>query len=343
MLKRSVDLTSCDSEPIHRIGAIQPIGVLLGVDQASLTIEFASANTQNLFGYPCPNVLGKPLSWLIGPANCAALLARSLLPSMPDVLRPWFLSFETAAGEKADFECYPHADKGRIILEFVAIQRVPAAMWEADVIRQRVISELIKPETLTELAQVGAQIIREVTGFDRVMVYQFAEDKHGEVIAESTVREDSFLGLHYPASDIPDPARRHFTLNVIRVIPDINAPPIPIMTRSGTVADDSSADPLDLTYSKLRAVAPVHIEYLNNMGVGASISISLTSNHELWGLVACHHYGPLHLSWSTLRFCELVGGTVSALLQSLENTIKLRHSIRAEKTSCARQPAHRMA
>ena len=342
MLKRSVDLTSCDSEPIHRIGAIQPIGVLLAVDQTSLTIEFASANTEDLFGHPCSDLLGRPLSWLVGDANCTALLARSLLPTLPDVLRPWFLTFETAAGNSTLFECYPHADNGWIILEFVAVQAVPAAMWEADTIRQRVISELIKPETLTELAQVGAQIIRDVTGFDRVMVYQFAEDKHGEVIAESTVRDDSFLGLHYPASDIPDPARRHFTLNVIRVIPDINAPPIPIMTRSGAVADDLSANPLDLTYSKLRAVAPVHVEYLNNMGVGASMSISLTSNHELWGLVACHHYGPLHLSWSTLRFCELVGGTVSALLQSLENTIKLRHSIRAEKTAFAIEHDARM-
>jgi light-regulated signal transduction histidine kinase (bacteriophytochrome) len=208
-------------------------------------------------------------------------------------------------------------------------------MWEEDRLRQRIISELIRPEALTELAQVGAQIIREVTGFDRVMIYRFAPDKHGEVIAESTSRGDSFLGLHYPASDIPDPARRHFVLNVIRTIPDINAMPVPIMTRSGGIADARSADPLDLTYSKLRAVAPVHIEYLNNMGVGASMSISLISNNELWGLVACHHYGPLHLAWSRFRFCELLGGTISALLQSLENTIQLRHSIRAEKTAFA--------
>lgn len=333
MLKRPVDLTSCDTEPIHMIGAIQPIGVLVAVDQASLTIEFASGNTQDMFGHPCADLMGRSLAWLVGDANCAALGSRNLKPTMPDLLRPWFLEFEKADGVSARFECYPHAHEGWIILEFVAIQSAPAVMWETDLVRQRIISELIKPETLTELALVGAQIIREVTGFDRVMIYRFAEDKHGEVIAESTLRDDSFLGLHYPASDIPDPARRHFALNVIRIIPDINAIPVPIMARSGTVADQSSSNPLDLTYSKLRAVAPVHVEYLHNMGVGASMSISLTSNHELWGLVACHHYAPLHLSWSTLRYCELVGGTISALLQSLENTIKLRHSIRAEKTA----------
>lgn len=335
MLKREVDLTSCDKEPIHKIGAIQPIGVLIAVDATSLIIEFASTNTDDTLGYSHPELLGKSLTAILGEANCAELRDRSLQPTMPDLLRPWFLSARKPDGAIVELECYPHAHDGRIVLEFVPIHRAPAAMWETDLLRQRFISELIHPQTLPDLAQVGAQIIREVTGFDRVMIYRFAEDKHGQVIAESTTRHDSFLGLHYPASDIPDPARRHFALNVIRIIPDINATPIPIMTRSGFIADDSSAAPLDLTYSKLRAVAPVHIEYLNNMGVGASMSISLTSNDELWGLIACHHYAPLHLSWSQLRFCELIGGTISALLQSLENTIKLRQSIRAEKTAFA--------
>ncbi len=335
MLKRPVDLTSCDTEPIHLIGAIQPIGVLLAVDPVGHTIAFASDNTQEMFGHACGELLGRPLAALLGEANCEALRARNLQPTAPDLLRPWFLTLEKPCGAAADLECYPHVHDGWLILEFVPVETNSAVMWETELVRQRIISELIQPETLTELAQVGAQIVREVTGFDRVMIYRFAEDKHGEVIAESTIRSDSFLGLHYPASDIPDPARRHFALNVIRIIPDINAVPVPILTRSGSIADEASGSPLDLTFSKLRAVAPVHVEYLNNMGVGGSMSISLTSNHELWGLVACHHYAPITLSWSTMRFCELIGGTISALLQSLENTIKLRHSIRAEKTAFA--------
>jgi light-regulated signal transduction histidine kinase (bacteriophytochrome) len=339
VLKRPVDLTSCDTEPIHRIGAIQPIGVLIAADAETLTVEFASGNAQALFDRPLDQVLGRPLASLLGEQNCRDLRQRRLHPTMPDLLRPWFLTITPpdgaplADGIPHELECYPHLHEGWIILEFVPLEKAPAGMWETDLLRQRIIAELIHPETLTDLAQVGAQIIREVTGFDRVMIYRFAEDKHGEVIAESTTRDDSFLGLHYPASDIPDPARRHFALNVIRLIPDINAQPVPIFTRSGDIADDSSDLPLDLTFSKLRAVAPVHVEYLNNMGVGGSLSISLTSNDELWGLVACHHYAPIHLSWSTLRFCELVGGTISALLQSLENTIQLRHSIRAERTA----------
>ncbi|MBL8584633.1 MAG: GAF domain-containing protein, partial [Rhizobiaceae bacterium] len=335
MLRRPVDLTSCDNEPIHKIGAIQPDGVLIALDQSTHIVEFASTNTQETFGLQCSEILGRPLASILGDANCADLRTRSLRPTMPDLLRPWFISIDLPDGTRNDLECYAHAYDGWIILEFVPVQKMPAIMWEQDLIRQRIISELIQPRTVSELAQVGAHIIREVTGFDRVMIYRFAADKHGEVIAESTNRPDSFLGLHYPASDIPDPARRHFTLNVIRIIPDINARPVPIMTRSGAIADDTSGRPLDLTYSKLRAVAPVHVEYLNNMGVGGSMSISLTSNEALWGLVACHHYEGRYLSWSTLRFCELIGGTISALLQSLENSAQLRHSIRAEKIAFA--------
>lgn len=343
MLKRAVDLSSCDTEPIHVIGAIQPYGFLVAADQQTLLIEFASGNTEEYVGRTCADLLGNPLAALLGDANVAELLARPLHPTAPDLLRPWFVVVARPDGTAADLECFPHVNEGWIILEFVHRQDGPAIMWEEDLLRQRIISELIRPEALTELAQVGAQIIREVTGFDRVMIYRFAPDKHGEVIAESTSREDSFLGLHYPASDIPDPARRHFVLNVIRIIPDINAARVPILTRSGDVADAQSSNPLDLTFSKLRAVAPVHIEYLNNMGVGASMSISLISNNELWGLVACHHYGPLQLAWSRLRFCELLGGTISALLQSLENTIQLRHSIRAEKTAFAIERDARVA
>ncbi|MBK1623723.1 hypothetical protein CKO32_09125 [Afifella marina DSM 2698] len=317
------------------IGAIQPIGCLIAVDAGSLTIEYASTNTRVYFGRDYTSLLGLPLAELLGADGCATLLARRLAPTVPDLLRPTLLQIRSDDGEPIELECLPHRFGDWLVLEFVEPESRSGSVWDDEVLRQRVISELIIPDTLEDLAQVGAQILREATGFDRVMIYRFAADQHGEVIAESTVRPDSFLGLHYPASDIPDPARRHFARNVIRVIADINAKPVPIMTRSGVVADAGSQAPLDLTYSKLRAVAPVHIEYLNNMGVAGSVSISLISENKLWGLVACHHYSPLELSWSRLRACELIGGTISALLHSLENTSQLRASIRAEKTAYA--------
>ncbi|WP_306116513.1 MULTISPECIES: ATP-binding protein [unclassified Roseovarius] len=333
MTTSTVDLETCDREPIHIIGAVQPHGALIAFEHATSVVTYASVNTAAFLGAAPEEILGKKIGDVIGEENVAKLLTLPLDPSSPELLKPWFLKFSGADGRIIHAECLPHRNDGHIILEFLSPEPAPASIWEDELLRREIISELVKPGALVELAAASAKMIRDVTGFDRVMIYKFAEDKHGEVIAESTNRPDSFLGLHYPASDIPDPARRHFTLNVMRSIPDINGEHVAIIDRNGNVAGANSAAPLDLTYSKLRAVAPVHVEYLNNMGVGASLSISLITNNELWGLVACHHYDTRLISSSRLRFAELLGGTTSALLQSIENTTQLKKSIEAEKAA----------
>jgi light-regulated signal transduction histidine kinase (bacteriophytochrome) len=304
------------------------------VDEVSMVIEYASTNTLTYVGAPAKDIIGKPLGDLIGADNLTDLRKLSLDPLTPELLRPWFISISKPDGQTLNAECLPHRQGAHLILEFMAPEPKQYPVWEDELLRRGIISELIQLNELQDLAEASARHIRDITGFDRVMIYKFAEDKHGEVIAESTNRPDSFLGLHYPASDIPDPARRHFTLNVMRSIPDINSELIPITNARGAATDAESDNPLDLTYSKLRAVAPVHVEYLSNMGVGASLSISLVTNNELWGLVACHHYGGTRqISSSRLRFAQLLGGTTSALLQSLENTAQLKKSIQAEKTA----------
>lgn len=328
-----VDLETCDNEPIHLIGAVQPHGALIAVSENTLTIDFASVNTKQHIKIDHNDLLGASLASLVGDETAARLLELPDDQQMPELLRPWFIDLIGADGAQIPVECLPHRNGGHIILEFLSAEPSPAPVWEEEILRQRIIAELVKPDVLLELADASARIIRDVTGFDRVMIYRFAEDKHGEVIAESTNRPDSFLGMHYPASDIPNPARRHFTLNVVRSIPDINGEHIPIVSRSGEGVDSAAAQPLDLTFSKLRAVAKVHVEYLNNMGVGGSLSISLITNNKLWGLVACHHYGTRLVSSSRLRFAELLGATTSALLQSIENTAQLQRSIAAEKAA----------
>lgn len=333
MTTSTVNLDTCDSEPIHLIGAVQPHGALIAIDFDTHVVTYASANTHAFIGHAPEAIIGKPLMHLIGADNAANLPDFPAQTEAPDLLKPWYISFAGADGVMIKAECLPHRNKAHVILEFLQPQMAPSTVWDDDLPRRGIMSELIKPDKLNELAAASARIIRDVTGFDRVMIYKFAEDKHGEVIAESTNQPDSFLGLHYPASDIPEPARRHFTLNVMRSIPDVNCVTHPILGRKGEVADAASSAPLDLTFSKLRAVAPVHIEYLNNMGVGSSMSISLISNGQLWGLVACHHYSARLVSSSRLRFAELLGGTTAALLQSIENTNQLRSNIKAEKAA----------
>ena len=328
-----VDLSTCDREPIHLIGAVQPHGALIAVAADTLIIEYASQNTDEFLGTSAERLLGQTIDQVIGAENARALATKLIDPGAPDLLKPWFIEVDNQAGQRQEFECLLHRNNGCVIFEFLRPEEKPAPIWEDEVLRQNIVMELVKPGALLELTDASAKMIRDVTGFDRVMIYKFAEDKHGEVIAESTNRPDSFLGLHYPASDIPDPARRHFTLNVIRSIPDLNSELVPILSKTRELADEHAEKPLDLTYSKLRGVARVHVEYLNNMGVGASLSISLITNNKLWGLVACHHYDKRLISSSRLRFVELLGGTTSALLQSIENTRQLQKSIRAEKVA----------
>ncbi len=328
-----IDLTSCDTEPIHIIGSIQPNGALLAVDLDNLIITHFSENLSDFVGDLPPDPTKSKLFELVGETQCNQLLERQLDPVSPHLLRPAYLELPANESNSETVECLAHRNGRHLILELLNFEQNYSEIWQQDKLRQRIISDLLKPGSLQPLADASASVIREVTGFDRVMIYRFAEDLHGQVIAESTNRPDSFLGLHYPASDIPNPARRHFTLNLIRAIPDINAVPIPILTSGNERANADSTSPLDLTFSKLRAVAPVHIQYLRNMGVDASMSISLVSNDELWGLVACHHYSPHYVSSSRLRFCEMLGGTISALLQNVENTALLRRSIAAERTA----------
>ncbi|MEM9355102.1 MAG: ATP-binding protein [Pseudomonadota bacterium] len=326
-----VDLTTCDDEPIHLIGSIQPDGALVAVDAGNLRVSYASANLSEFLDVSAEEALDLPLSSLLGASAVRIAEACPHRPEHPNLHRPRLFEIARSEADRFSVELMVHRNENHIIFEIQPASRKPAEIWNQDTLRQRIVTELVNPKSMDALASTTAEIVREATGFDRVMIYKFADDGHGEVIAESTEREDSFLGLHYPASDIPEPARRHFRLNLVRVISDIESQASPIQGLPRAVQPDAEAAPLDLTFSKLRAVAPVHIEYLRNMGVRASMSISLVSGSKLWGLVACHHYSAHHLSSSQISFCEILGGAISALLQSLENTVLLERRVAAER------------
>ncbi len=199
----AVDLDACDREPIHHIGVVQPHGALLAAEIATHRVRCASLNLAGFTGLDARTALGRTLDEVLGADHCATLFARPLTPSHPELIKPWFATLRGDDGVERRVECYPHVHDDHLLLEFVREEPRPAAVWEQDLVRQRIIAEMIKPNTVAGLAEVGARLIREITGFDRVMIYRFAPDLHGEVIAESTSRADSFMGLHYPAADIP--------------------------------------------------------------------------------------------------------------------------------------------
>jgi light-regulated signal transduction histidine kinase (bacteriophytochrome) len=190
-----------------------------------------------------------------------------------------------------------------------------------------VIRSFSKPADIKEVCDHLVVALRKLSTYDRVMVYRFDYDKTGIVVSEAKSDElEPFMGLRYPASDIPAQARHLFTLNFCRVIQDVESLPSPILS-------SSNLRPLDLSYSALRSVSPVHIEYLVNMGVRASATFSIIVNGELWGLVACHQYGePKSLSPSFRRNCEVLISVANLAISSIENISEFRMEAVREET-----------
>ncbi len=302
------DQNECDREPIHVPGAVQPHGVLLALGGPGATVTQASESAGALLGRPAAWLLGRPLSELLDAASLAAF-ERVAAEDDPRALCPLKLSVATAGGPVL-FDGIVHRSGAALVLELEpATSSAPVSFVEVARYIRHVVDRLTAGGGGVEaLCQLAAEGVRDITGFDRVMVYRFARDWHGEVIAEAR-REglEPWLGLHYPAGDIPAQARRLYVVNWLRLIADVGYRPAPLVPP----LDPATGAPLDLSFSVLRSVSPVHVEYLQNMGVGASMSVSLVRGGELWGLVACHHAGPRFVPYEARSACEFLGRALS--------------------------------
>ncbi len=299
-----VDLTNCEREPIHIPGAVQPHGVLFACRGASLEVRQVSASVASHAGVSPEAALGHPLAALLTAGSGARLVAASSVEPLRGV-NP--VPVELPSG--AAFDAVLHrvdGDADLLVVELEPRRELGLGFhprMRASVTRMQGTTDVL------DLCQIAAEEIRLLTGFDRVMTYRFDREWNGEVIAEAR-RDDlePFLGLHYPASDIPAQARRLYTLNWLRLIADIGYAPSPLVP----ALDPVTGAPLDLSFSVLRSVSPIHVEYLRNMGVTASMSISLLRDGQLWGLVACHHYsGPKTVPFTVRETAEYLGQTLS--------------------------------
>ncbi|MBD1887110.1 ATP-binding protein [Microcoleus vaginatus] len=308
-----VDLTNCDREPIHLSGHIQPHGVLLVVREPELEIVQASKNTQDLLGIDAESAIGQDLSLLFDKIQLEKLKTCLRKENLKTV-NPIKLSVERA-GKNLEFDCILHREEVLMVELELATSPENLSVFSFYNSVRATVSKIQSAPNLKELCQLTVEEIRKISGFDRVMVYQFDPEGNGAVIAEAKAEKLSpFLGLNYPSSDIPKQARKLYTLNWLRLIPDINYQPVPLV--SGKNA--ASIQPLDLSFTVLRSVSPIHIEYLQNMGVAASMSISLIKDQKLWGLIACHNYTPKYLNYELRAACEFIGQVMSLELQSKE-------------------------
>jgi len=312
------NLDNCDREPIHIPGAIQPHGALLALDlSAELRIVHASENVESLLGPLTGKIFDLRLEQILD-SEAAQIIRANATARSWSRLNP--IAAKAPNGRRFEVIVHRPPNKNLLVVELEPTDLVPQGTYRdygADTHQAMV--RLQGADSLHDLFQTAAETIRWVTGYDRVMVYRFSEEGHGQVVAEDRVQSlESFLGLHYPASDIPAQARRLYILNWLRVIVDIDYKPSSLLGPHDSASGGAAAteEPLDLTYSTLRRVSPIHVEYLRNMGVRASMSVSLIQDGKLWGLIACHHYAPKFIPYSVRMTCELLGQMLSTLTQS---------------------------
>ena len=305
MVGQAVDLTNCDREPIHIPGLIQPHGVLLVLDASTLEIIQVSRNTQEWLGRSPQDLLDQPLSVLLD-AEQRAAIDQCLIGDF-ECINPLDIAIDRQ-GEQLQFDGIVHQSEGIVLLELERKTTEDRATFFEFYHQVRgAITRIQKAPTLRDMSQVVVTEMRRMTGFDRVMVYQFDPDGSGRVIAEDTNQPTPYLDLRYPPSDIPKQARKLYTLNWLRLIPTARYEPVSLTPANNPL----TGQPLDLSLSVLRSVSPIHLEYLQNMGVTASMSISLIQNQQLWGLIACHHSSPRHVPYSIRTACEFIGQVMS--------------------------------
>ena len=311
----STELTACDREPIHAPGAIQPHGMMLIADLGGFQIRQVAGDVERRLGVA--SWQDRHLAALIGDALSARikLLVEAAMPG-------GFLGeLEAASGETLNVSAYVAGSFIIVELEAASRESPPASLMMDQLAAAA--STFEREASLASLCSRAAAEFRRLTGFDRVMIYQFLDDGAGKVLAEDK-RQDlhSFLHQHFPASDIPLQARALYLRNLSRVIPDISYQPAALRPPQAGV------QPLDMSDGNLRSVSPVHLQYLANMGVRASASFSIVKDGALWGLIACHHETPRFLPYDVRSTCRLLAGSMARQIKAKEEAAAYRERIR---------------
>jgi two-component system, chemotaxis family, sensor kinase Cph1 len=306
----TANLSNCEREQIHLAASIQSHGALLLAREPDHVIVQVSENATQFLGLS-RSLLGTPLKELAGNFwERARPHANDRIEAIPTAVRCHF-------GDPSEpFNGLIHHPLGGGLA--VELERAgPIFDFSAPV--ERAIQTILSASSHQGLCDESAQLFRDLTGYDRVMVYRFDEDGHGEVLSETKRPElEAFLGNRYPASDIPQIARRLYERNRVRLLADINYTPIPLVPRFSPITGED----LDMSLCFLRSSSPIHVQYLKNMGVGATLVVSLMVGGRLWGLISCHHYSPRSIHFEMRAVCELLAEVIGTRLAALDSFVK---------------------
>ena len=322
------DLSNCERELIHLAGSIQPHGALLVVRERDALVVQASANCADLLGVPVDRLLNRPLSVLGGDLEARV----QLLSAMPDLAEPRPLQAHTQVGAvPLEWSAVLHRVPGQGVL-VLELEAPGGGGADSTVVAPQPnlmhrLSEAV--QRFGQAASIGVlcdgivRCVRDLTGYDRVMVYKFDPDGHGKIIAEARhPRLETLLGHQYPSTDIPQRARALYLANRVRVLVDVHyqpAPLVPAQLPADPEGGRPAADGLDMSMCALRSMSPLHLQYLKNMGVGGTLVVSLVREGQLWGLIAAHHDSPRALSPALRAACDLLAEVAATRIAAIEN------------------------
>ncbi|GAB2776855.1 ATP-binding protein [Salinimicrobium soli] len=314
-----VNLDNCATEPIHIIGKSQEHGVLLACDPLSLVITQTGTNTEKYFDIPHGEVVGKNLGELI--QNDELERFRKKIAS-----KELSLPLDVEINGKK-FLLQAHFSDLNLVLDIEPVDKEHDPLFFQRQL-SRILNRLENSDSVNSLCRSAVTLTREIFGYDRVMIYKFDEEWNGEVIAEAREEEmESWLGLHYPATDIPAQSRAMFLKHRVRTISNVDYQPVALKPEISPL----TGEPLDISRSGLRAVSPIHIEYLKNMEVAASLTAAIIVKGKLWGLIACHHRTPKYLSYFQRENCRFLVQMLSTELELQETNTFVQKSQFSEK------------
>jgi light-regulated signal transduction histidine kinase (bacteriophytochrome) len=305
------DLTTCDREPIHIPGSIQPHGVLLVADREFLSVEQTAGDTKRLLGIESERLIGQFLSTLLDRETFAFALSHlgGTRMRIAPIVRLGVVLRGSAITQDLSFSV-----EGRtVLLEFEPARRAASNADDPIAQLKALLSSLAEAKTVEACSEAAAVALRAATGFDRAMVYRFEPDETGVVIAEDLEPGlEPYLGLHYPASDIPKQAREMYKSNWLRAIPDVRYTPASLEpSRNARLGG-----PIDMSNCGLRSVSPIHLQYLRNMGTAATLVMSVVCNGRLWGMLVLHHQTPHYVSVGLRVACETFAQVFSLQIEA---------------------------
>ncbi|RYZ88771.1 MAG: GAF domain-containing protein [Proteobacteria bacterium] len=306
------DLNNCDREPIHIPGTIQSHGYLFHIRPSDLSILQASANVEKLLSVPIDEIVSSKLDNFLT-AESVDRMRRAF--TFPQIRESNPISLQFTATDSQYFDGILHYYAGAYILELEKSELDASGFFSFYQIVRQSVAVLQESDSIVEACTSASQQIRKITGFDRVTVYKFDENWNGVVVGEDrTGNMDSLLGQRFPASDIPAQVRAIYRLNWLRLIPDRNFSPSTLVPQLNPL----TGCPLDLSMSFLRGVSPIHLEYMKNMQMTASMSVRIIKDDKLWGLLSCHHRNPKFLNYHVRSACEFLAEVFSGQMASIE-------------------------